>query len=272
MVLEFAGGLITNSLALLSDAGHMLNDAASLLLSLLAMMLAAKPPTAGKSYGYHRTEILAALLNGVTLFVIAGFIVKEAIERLYDPPVVQSGSMMLIAAIGLAANLISAWVLLRKSDVQGNINVRSAYLHVLGDALGSVGAIAAGLLMYLFSWYAADPIISIVVAALILRGAWRVIAATVHILMEGTPASVDTEQVRSSLLNLHGVIGVHDLHIWTITSGRDALSCHLVVGEDLDHQAVLQAAVKLAEERFGIQHATFQIESPEFKHTKLDCR
>lgn len=271
MILEFAGGLITNSLALLSDAGHMLNDAASLLLSLVAMMLAAKAPSPGKSYGFHRTEILAALLNGITLFIIAGFIVKEAIERFSAPPEVASGSMMVIAAIGLGANLVSAWVLLRKSDVKGNINVRSAYLHVLGDALGSVGAILAGLLMLLFSWYIADPIISVVVAALILRGAWRVMKSAVHILMEGTPAAIDMHQVKSSLLELDGVTGIHDLHIWTITSGRDALSCHLVAEEGYDEQSILQSAVKLIEARYGIRHATIQIEGPAFEHPDLEC-
>ncbi len=205
MFLEFFGGLITNSLALLSDAGHMLSDAASLALSLVAMWFASRPASPAKSYGYYRFEILAALFNGVTLFVIAGFIIKEAYERFFAPPAVASGSMMVIATIGLLANLISVWALVRQSDVKNNINVRSAYLHVIGDALGSVGAILAGLLMLLFDWYIADPIISVVVALLILKGAWGVMRNAVHILMEGTPASANLEQIAEELNKIEGV-------------------------------------------------------------------
>lgn len=173
MFLEFFGGLVTNSLALLSDSGHMLNDASSLALSLVAVWFATKPASPNKTYGFHRFEILAALLNGVTLFVVAGFIIVEAYGRFFEPPTVASGSMMLIACIGLLANIASAWSLMRKGDVKNNINLRSAYLHVLGDALGSVGAIIAGLAMMIFGWYIADPIISVLVALLILRGAWE---------------------------------------------------------------------------------------------------
>lgn len=172
MFLEFFGGWITNSLALLSDSGHMLSDAASLALSLAAFWFASRPPSPRKSYGFYRFEILAALFNGITLFVIAGFIIWEAAHRFFNPPEVAGTSMMLIAVVGLAANLVSAWFLTKKGDVEGNVNLRSAYLHVLGDALGSVGAIVAGLLMVFFSWYVADPVISVVVALLILRSAW----------------------------------------------------------------------------------------------------
>lgn len=266
MVLEFVGGLLTKSLALLSDSGHMLSDAGALALSLVAMWFAAKPPSAKNTYGYHRFEILAALLNGVTLFVIAGFIIAEAIERFRNPPEVASGSMMVIAAIGLLANLISAWFLMRKGDVKDNLNVRSAYLHVLGDALGSVGAILAGLLMLLFSWYVADPIISVLVALLILKSAWGVIASTVHILMEGAPPSVDQARLRAALLDLHGVLDVHDIHVWTITSGMDAMSCHLRVEDSAAEQAVLQAAITLLAETFGIEHATIQVEKASLSH------
>jgi len=269
MLLEFFGGLVTNSLALLSDSGHMLNDAASLSLSLFALWLSGKAATTSKSYGYHRFEILAALLNGVTLFVIAFFIAKEAYERFLAPPEVASGSMMAIASIGLLANLLSAWALLRQSDVKDNVNVRSAYLHVLGDALGSVGAIAAGALMLAFGWYIADPIISVLVAFLILRGAWGVIAHTVHILMEGTPPRIDIEKVKRSLESIEGVRNVHDLHVWTITSGLDSLSAHLLVEGDLDEQAVLQEAVWRMERKFGISHCTIQIETSALQHADL---
>lgn len=269
MLLEFFGGLITNSLALLSDSGHMLNDAASLALSLVAMWFAVRPASPRKSYGFYRFEILAALFNGVTLFIIAGFIIKEAIERFAAPPTVQSGSMILIAFIGLLANLISAWVLIRKSDVKDNINVRSAYLHVIGDALGSVGAIVAGLLMLLFGWYIADPIISVVVALLILKGAWGVVQHAVHILMEGTPAAIDLQKVKQSLESIDGVLNVHDLHVWTVTSGLDSLTGHLLIEDSQDSQRILQQAIQIVEDRFKIKHATIQIEKSELQHSEL---
>jgi len=269
MLLEFVGGLVTGSLALLSDSGHMLNDAASLALSLFALWLSGKAATSRKSYGYHRFEILAALLNGVTLFVIAFFIAKEAYARFLAPPEVASLPMMAIASVGLLANLASAWALLRKSDVKDNVNVRSAYLHVLGDALGSVGAIAAGALMLGFGWYIADPIISVLVALLILRGAWGVIGQTVHILMEGTPSSVDIDEVKHTLEHIEGVLDVHDLHVWTITSGLDSLSAHLLIEPGLDEQRILQEAVRLIENRFGIAHCTIQIETSDLQHADM---
>ncbi|MEK3750029.1 cation diffusion facilitator family transporter [Paenibacillus sp. FSL E2-8871] len=266
MFLEFFGGLITNSLALLSDSGHMLNDASSLALSLVAVWFATKPASPNKTYGFHRFEILAALLNGVTLFVVAGFIIVEAYGRFFEPPTVASGSMMLIACIGLLANVASAWSLMRKGDVKNNINLRSAYLHVLGDALGSVGAIIAGLVMMIFGWYIADPIISVIVALLILRGAWGIIKHTVHVLMEGTPITVNPSEVKAVLENIEGVINVHDLHIWTITSGLDSLSCHLLIKDQEDDQRILQQAIQLIAERFKIQHTTIQIETSVISH------
>src|SRR5690625_415422 len=169
MIMEFIGGLITNSLALLSDAGHMLSDSSSLLLSLIAFWFAEKPPSPNKTYGYYRFEILAAFFNGITLFLMAGWIIYEAYERIIEPPTVSSGTMILIAVIGLLANLTSAFFLTKTGSVEGNINVKSAYLHIIGDALGSVGAIIAGTLMWFFEWYIADPIISVIVALLILR-------------------------------------------------------------------------------------------------------
>mgnify|MGYP001770611454 FL=1 len=269
MLLEFFGGLITNSLALLSDSGHMLSDASSLALSLAAIWFAAKPASPNKTYGFYRFEILAALFNGVTLFVIAGFIVWEAIQRFYNPPTVAGGSMMLIAAIGLFANLLSAWALMRKGDVKNNVNLRSAYLHVIGDALGSVGAIIAGIVMWLFDWYVADPIISILVALLILKGAWGVIKHTVHILMEGTPITIDQNEVKKALESIEGVVGVHDLHIWTITSGLDSLSCHILIEDHQDSQKILQDAIHMIEEKFKILHTTIQIETSQIHHGEM---
>ncbi|OME21965.1 cation transporter [Paenibacillus odorifer] len=269
MFLEFFGGLITNSLALLSDSGHMLNDASSLALSLVAVWFATKPASPNKTYGFHRFEILAALLNGVTLFVVAGFIIVEAYGRFFDPPTVASGSMMLIASIGLLANVASAWSLMRKGDVKNNINLRSAYLHVLGDALGSVGAIIAGLIMMIFGWYVADPIISVLVALLILRGAWGIIKHTVHVLMEGTPITINPAEVKEILESIEGVRNVHDLHIWTITSGLDSLSCHILIEEEADDQRILQQAIRLIADHFKIQHTTIQVENSAIVHEEL---
>ena len=261
MLLEFFGGLLTHSLALLSDAGHMLSDAASLALSLLAMTLAARPPSPGMTYGFSRAEVLAALVNGATLLGIAGIIAWEAVARFFQPPEVASGTMIIVATIGLVANLLSAWWLMRKGDVKGNVNLRSAYLHVLGDALGSVGALVAGLLMFWFSWYAVDPLISLVVAALILKSAWWILHHAVRILMEGSPLGVSRDRVESALRGLRDVVDVHDLHIWTITSGFDSLSCHLVVREGADAQTVLREAVQKIREMFRIHHVTIQIET-----------
>lgn len=269
MFAEFFGGLFTNSLALLSDAGHMLSDASSLLLSVVALWIAARPATPKKTFGFYRFEVLAALFNGVTLFVIAGFIVWEAFERFMEPPAVSSGTMILIACIGLGANLISAWSLLRNGDVKENVNVRSAYLHVLGDALGSVGAIIAGIVMMVFGWYIADPIISVIVALLILKSAWGVISHSFHILMEGTPHSVNQEDVKDALESIHGVIDVHDLHIWTITSGLHSLTCHLLVNEDQHSQSILQEAIRILSDRFHIDHSTIQIETSTHLHQEL---
>ena len=266
MVLEFIGGLFTNSLALLSDAGHMLSDTTSLGLSLFAAVLALKPPSPQKTYGFYRFEILAAFVNGLTLFAIAGFIVWEAYERFFAPPLVNSGYMIGIASLGLLANLVSARILTGQGNMEQSINLRSAYLHILGDALGSVGAIIAGLLMYFFSWYWADPVISVIVALLILRSAWAVIDESVNILLEGTPSTINWEEVRGSLLTIDGVKAVHDLHIWTITSGLESLSCHLVIEADKDPQPILQAAICIIRDKFQINHTTIQIETADFTH------
>ncbi len=269
MFLEFFGGIITNSLALLSDSGHMLSDTSSLLLSLVAIWFASRPASPNKSYGYYRFEILAALFNGISLFLIAGFIVWEAICRFSEPPTVASGAMMLIASVGLLANLISAWSLMRQGDVKNNVNLRSAYLHILGDALGSVGAIVAGVFMLLFDWYIADPIISVIVALLILKSAWGVIKHSVHILMEGTPLTINQAEVKSFLEDIDGVIDVHDLHIWTITSGLDSLSCHMLIEDDKNSQTILQEAINIIREKLKIEHTTIQIENSLITHNEL---
>ncbi|MGO5011110.1 cation diffusion facilitator family transporter [Niallia sp. Sow4_A1] len=270
MLLEFFGGLLTNSLALLSDAGHMLSDAGSLFLSFLAIRFASRKTSPSKTYGYYRFEILAALFNGATLFVIAFFIIWEAIKRFAEPPTVASGTMMTIAAIGLLANIVSAVGLMQKGDVHNNVNLRSAYLHILGDALGSVGAIIAGILMLFFDWYVSDPIISVVVALLILKSGWGVIKNSTHILMEGTPETINQEDVKMVLEEIEGVIDVHDLHIWTITSGLDTLSCHMLIDDKKDSQAILQQAIVRIKDKFKIDHATIQIEKSQIQHDDMN--
>ncbi|MCA1295349.1 cation diffusion facilitator family transporter [Paenibacillus sp. alder61] len=271
MFLEFFGGLVTNSLALLSDSGHMLSDASALALSLIALWFSSKPSSAKRTFGFHRFEILTALFNGIVLFIIAGVIVWEAVQRFDHPPEVASGSMMLIASVGLLANIGSAIALMRKGDVKNNLNLRSAYIHVIGDALGSVGAIVAGIVMMAFKWYLADPIISILVALLILKSAWGVISHTIHILMEGAPAAIDQTEVKNALLAIEGVEDVHDLHIWTITSGFDSLSGHVLIRDGEDNQIILQKAIHILEEQFHIEHSTIQVETAKIHHGKLNC-
>lgn len=270
MVLEIAGGILSNSLALLSDAGHMLSDTASLALSLLAIWFAAKPPSPNKTYGFYRVEILAALLNGVALFIVSGLILWEAYKRFLNPPHVAGGTVLIVAFIGLIGNLISAAVLFKTSDVKENLNVRSAYLHILGDVLGSAGTIVAGLLITLFSWYMADSIISVIVALMILKSAWGIIQATTHILMEGAPVTIDPDELKQTLMSIDKVINVHDLHIWTITSGIDSLSCHLRIEDDGDSQHILQQAIRIIEERFQIRHTTIQVEKSHMQHAELE--
>jgi len=198
----------------------------------------------------------------------SGFITFEAYGRFFEPPTVASGMMMIIATVGLLANLISAFVLTKKSDTKENVNVRSAYLHVMADALGSVGAIIAGGFMLLFGWYVADPIISVVVSLLILKSAWSVVKNAVNILMEGTPITVDADKVKQTLKEIKGVKDVHDLHIWTITSGLDSLTCHLLVDKSIDHQEVLKKSIEKIEEEFKIEHTAIQIESMDFQHSE----
>ncbi|WRP07950.1 cation diffusion facilitator family transporter [Rossellomorea aquimaris] len=258
MIVEVIGGIITNSLALLSDAGHMLSDAAALGLSLAAFYIGEKASDKGKTYGYKRFEILAAFINGITLILVSLYIFWEAYHRFIVTPMVSPG-MMVIAIIGLAVNIIVAWILMR-GDTEHNLNVRSAFLHVLGDMLGSVGAIAAGLLIYFFNWNLADPIASVMVAILIVISGWRVTKDSIHILMEGSPKGIDTEEVKNSLASIPGVIEVHDLHVWCITSGFTALSCHVVVGNEVNRDTILLRLSAYLEEEFGIHHSTIQVE------------
>lgn len=269
MLVEIAGGLLTNSLALLSDAGHMLSDAIALALSLAAFHWSDRPTTLKNTFGYRRGEIIAAALNGLTLAAIVLWIVIEAIGRLLHPPEVASLGMLAVAVTGLAVNILIAVWMHRGSDIHHNLNMKSAYLHVLGDLLGSVGAILAALLMLAFGWRWADPLVSLLIAALIGKSSVGVLKSALHILMEGAPTHIDHERLLTTLRAADGVIAVHDLHLWTITSGLNALSCHIVVAGDLRVHDAERIVQKLAHElaQHGIQHSTIQTESEAHGHS-----
>ncbi|KAB7705522.1 cation diffusion facilitator family transporter [Bacillus aerolatus] len=259
MVIEVIGGILTNSLALLSDAGHMLSDAAALGLSYLALKFGEKEATLSKTFGYKRFEILAAFINGLTLLAISIYIFLEAYKRVLAPPEVMSKGMLIVSVIGLMVNIVAAYILM-KGDKDENLNVRSAFLHVLGDLLGSVGAIAAALMIMFFGWNLADPIASVIVAILIIISGVRVTKDSFHILMEGVPDNLDVTQIKQALLALPGVKDVHDLHVWAITSNFPALSCHVVIEPNIDGQSVLLSAQKKLHDQFHIDHTTIQID------------
>jgi cobalt-zinc-cadmium efflux system protein len=273
MVLEVIGGIITGSLALLADAGHMLTDVAALGLSLGAAWLMRRPATTQRTFGFHRAEILAALINGISLVALSAYVVYEALIRLQAPPTVDSAPLLAIATLGLLANLGSGWALMRSSGE--NLNVRSAYLHVLSDALGSVGAIVAGLLMYAYGWYLADPLLSIAISILIMWGAWRLLRDTVNILLEAAPASINVAEVQRTLDAVPGVDSVHDLHIWSVASNFVALSGHVRLEHApscAEHQRLLVELRQLLQTRFGIEHVTLQLEEPHFNETEIQLQ
>nr|WP_295971568.1 cation diffusion facilitator family transporter [uncultured Bacillus sp.] len=260
MIVEVIGGVVTNSLALLSDAGHMLSDAVALGLSFFALQLGEKKASQSKTFGYRRFEIIAASLNGLALILIALYILYEASQRFLNPPEVQSSGMLVISIIGLIVNIAAARMLMG-GDKDENLNVRSAFLHVIGDMLGSIGAIVAALFMIFFGWSLADPIASVVVAILIMVSGWRVTKDSFHILMEGAPDQFDLDDVKSELLTIPHVIEVHDLHIWSITSGMPMLSCHIVIEAAGIHDTILLEAQTILHDHFGIEHSTLQVEN-----------
>ena len=257
-LVEFVGGVMTNSLALLSDAGHMFADVAAIGLSLFALWLAQLPPTASKTFGYHRVEILAALVNALFLWVIVGLIFIEAYHRFVSPPEVKSVGMIFIAAIGLGVNIASLLVL-RRSQAE-SLNVRAAFVHVLGDAFGSIGAVVAGVAILVADWAVADPLASGAIGLLILYSSWEIIRDAVDILMQSTPRGMHVADVEACLLHIQGVRQVHDLHIWSLTSGRYHLSAHLVVGGEAEPHGIIDAAQRRLHERFGIDHTTVQVD------------
>ncbi len=260
LAVEVVGGLVSNSLALLADAGHMLTDAGALALSLFVAWFSRQPGTPRKTYGYLRWEILAAFLNGATLLLLSIWIVWEAIARLGSPEPVASGLMLGVAVAGLAANGVSARLL--HSSSGASLNLRGAYLHVIGDLLGSVATIVAAIVVRTTGWLAADPIVSIAVTLLIVRGAWQLVRESVDVLLESTPAHLSLGAVRTQLEAIPGIESVHDLHVWTVTSGMIAMSVHAIVRQPDRHQHVLEH-VHDAMRLFGIEHVTVQLERSE---------
>lgn len=261
LLAEAIGGFLTNSLALLSDAGHMLTDVAALILALLALWFSSRPVTLEKTYGYYRMEILAALANGVALILISIAIIYEAVSRIKLPEPVKGLEMMLIAIGGLVVNVVSALIL--HSAAEDNMNMRGAFLHVISDALGSVGAIVAGFFILKWGWTLADPIISIAMALLIVYGSWRLIRDSVNVLLEGTPSHINVRAVIDAMHEVAGVEDVHDLHVWTIKSGMDALSAHVNITRDAPHRGVLEKLQQQLRSKFGISHVTLQLEAVE---------
>ncbi|MGH2614200.1 MAG: cation diffusion facilitator family transporter [Thermomicrobiales bacterium] len=264
LVVEVIGAYVSNSLALLADAAHMLTDVAAIGLALFAMWLAGRPTRPERTFGHLRAEILAALVNAVTLIVMAIYIFWEAWRRLQDPPDVQSGPMLVVAVAGLLANIAAAWVLSRGEGHRDNLNTRGAFLHVLGDLLGSAATIVAALVIWLTGWYAADPVLSVLIGGLVVFGAWSLLRESVDVLLEAAPRGIVVADVRRAMDAVPGVEGVHDLHVWTVTSGLTALSAH--VETDLhdvaDWEECMTKLARVLREEFGIAHVTLQPEPP----------
>ncbi len=256
---EVVGGWISHSLALIADAGHMLSDVAALALSLFAVWISRRAPTPARSYGYHRTEILAALANAATLIAISVWICVEAWHRLSAPPTVDGRTVMAIALGGLLINLAGLWVL--SGGRTSNLNVRGAWLHVAGDALGSVGTIAAGAAVAYLGWQWADPVASAIIAVLVCWSAWALLKESVDVLMESTPSGIDSDRVRDALAGVDGVSAVHDLHIWSITSGQVSLSAHIDVDGTRPDRHILPDLCARLRDDFAITHVTLQLES-----------
>lgn len=260
LLAEVIGGYLANSLALLSDAGHMLTDVAALTLSLFAARFAAKPATPRKTYGFYRLEILAALANGVALIVIAIVICYEAYERLSQPQSIRVGVLLTISMGGLIVNLISARLLFGAHH--HDLNLRGAFLHVIGDLLGSVGAVAAGLLIAWRGWMWADPVISVIISLLIVFNSWRLVSDSVNVLLEGTPSHINLLAVEEAMRTVSGVRAVHDLHVWTITSNRHAVTAHVVIDNPNESYRILRELREMLATRFELTHSTLQIEDP----------
>jgi cobalt-zinc-cadmium efflux system protein len=258
-IIELAGGIFTQSLALLADSWHMLSDSSALAFALIATWIAKRPIDLKKTFGYYRAEILAAFLNGIFLWAVVVLILYDAILRLQSPEVVKSLDMFIIALAGFVANGISMIVLSKSKEE--SLNVKGAFLHVLTDTLGSVAAISAGLIMIFTRWYQADPIASILVGVLIFYSSSKLVRESVNVLLEGVPHGIDVSAVEQKIMEFKGVKGVHDLHVWCITPTKIcAMSCHIVVDADVDRKQLISDLIEVLREEFGIDHTTIQIE------------
>jgi cobalt-zinc-cadmium efflux system protein len=270
--IELSGGILTNSLALISDAGHLLTDVGSLGLALFAFWFATRPASAQRSYGYYRAEILAAMVNGLALWGISVYIFYEAYQRFLSPPQVHSLPMLIIASVGLLANVVALLVLKRAAGE--NLNVKAAYIHVITDVWQSMGVIIAGLVMVFFRFYLADPIISVLIGAFIIYSGGRIVAEAVHILLEGTPKGLDLRQVERALAKIDGVCGIHDIHAWVLTSGYNAMSAHVVYEKGLDAGDIDLIRHRLREAvmaEFPIHHLTIQLEDSDGECCETCC-
>ena len=271
-IMELVGGFLSNSLALKSDAGHLLGDVMALGLSLLAVKISRLPPSSKRTYGYHRSEVLAAIINGTTLLFLAGYIFYKAYHRLMEPEPIKSGLMLVVAVLGFSANL---FVLIRLRDhASENLNVRAAFLHVLGDMLASIGVVIGGAIMLFSGNFIVDPLISFLVGLLILFGAAGILREGINILLEGVPRSINYQQLKKDMEEVDGAISVHDLHIWTISSSRLALSAHIIVPAQSTHagQEIMQAIKILLRDKYNINHTTLQIECECCLDESCGCR
>ena len=266
-IVELAGGLISNSLALIGDAGHMFTDTLALGLSLFALNLAKRPASQTKTYGFYRAEILAALINGTLLVLVSAYIFYEAYHRFVEPPEVRGGLMLIVAAIGLVANVVGISIL--RSASRGNLNVKGAFLHMWSDTVSSVGVIAAGIIILLTGRTIADPIISIIIGLLILRGAGGLVLESINILLEAVPKHLDVGQINNKIREIKGVKDVHDVHLWAITSGMYAISCHLLIEDQMVSNCtqIVEEVNQTLSQKFGISHSTVQLECEECENS-----
>ncbi|MCT2563096.1 cation diffusion facilitator family transporter [Chryseobacterium herbae] len=267
MIAEVIGGLVTQSLALMADAAHMLTDVVGLFLAFIAIKIGERKADASKTFGYYRTEILAAVINAVVLLGISLYVLYEAYQRFQNPPAVQSKTMLIVAGIGLVVNIIGMMIL--RKDSEGSLNMKGAYFEVLSDMLTSIGVMIAGVIMLTTGWYYADPIISALIGLLIFPRTWRLLKEAVNVLLEGTPKDVDIHQLRQSLEEVPGVKNVHDLHVWSLTSSVNAMSAHIVRDTGTAQNPLLKTLTEVTTANFKISHTTFQIEEEGYEEQEM---
>lgn len=259
MIAEFTGGFFSKSLALISDAGHMLSDAVSMGIAIWAIKAGSKSHDLSKTFGYKRTEVIAAFVNGITLVAVSLLILKEGIQRLFEPVLINENQLILIASLGFLVNLIVAFILFKNS--KESINVRGAFLHVISDLLGSVGAIGAGLIIKYTGWAYADPLISIIIAILIMFSSYRLLKETYNTLMEGSPEHIDFQEVIDTVKSINNVQDVHDLHIWSLNESQIILTAHIITEVNSDSRTIISDIKKILHKNFNVNHSTLELET-----------